>query len=130
MASLLLVYGSSLLLVFYLIRRFSPQKRLPLPPGLKGLPVIGNVADLPPKGGLEWQHWLKHKNAYGPLSCVTVFGQTIIILYDLEAALELLNKRGGKYSSRPRMVFAGEMSVLVMSKSRIRISLMRIQVRL
>jgi len=119
MASLPLVYGISLLLVFYLIRKFIfTQKQLPLPPGPKGLPIIGNVADMPPKGGLEWQHWLKHKNIYGPLSSVTVFGQTIILLHDLEAALELLDKRGGKYSSRPRMVFAGEMLVLVVSGSK------------
>ena len=116
MGILPLVYGTSLLLVFYLLRKLIfTHKQLPLPPGPKGLPIIGNVADLPPKGGLEWQHWLKHKTIFGPLSSVTVFGQTIILLHDLEAALELLDKRGGKYSSRPRMVFAGEMLVLVVS---------------
>ena len=88
------------------------------PPGPKGLPIIGNVADLPPKEGLEWQHWLKHKDIYGPLSSITVFGQTIILLCDLEAALELLDNRGAKYSSRGQMVFAGEMLVLVVSGSK------------
>lgn len=107
-----MLYGVAFLLVFYLLRKlFFSKKQLPLPPGPKGLPLVGNVADLPPKGGLEWQHWLKHKDLYGPISHVTVFGNTIILIHDLEIATELLDRRGGKYSSRSRMVFAGEMFV-------------------
>jgi len=108
-------YSVALLPVLYLLIKTvflrPTTSKLPLPPGPKGLPLIGNVGDLPPKGGLEWQHWLKHKDLYGPISSVTVFGQTIILVHDLEVALELLDKRGAKYSSRPRMVFAGEMYV-------------------
>lgn len=116
MPSLALVYGVAILLLSYIIKKlvFTPKK-LPLPPGPRGLPLVGNIGDLPPPGGLEWQHWLKHRDLYGPISSVTVFGQTIVLLHDLETALELLDKRGAKYSSRGRMVFAGEMSVLVVS---------------
>ena len=39
--------------------------RPPLPPGPKGLPVVGNVNDLPKPGILEAHHWLKHKDLYG-----------------------------------------------------------------
>lgn len=110
MPNLPLVYSITLLLGSYLFWKLVfTGRRLPLPPGPKGLPIIGNAADLPPTGGLEWQHWLKHKVLYGPLSSVTVFGQTIILLHDLKAAFELLDNRGAKYSSRGRMVFAGEM---------------------
>lgn len=35
------------------------------------------------------------------------FGQTIILIHDADAAIELLDKRGAKYSSRPQLVFAG-----------------------
>ncbi|KAJ5698623.1 cytochrome P450 [Penicillium macrosclerotiorum] len=103
-------YAVAFLAALYLLRKllFS-KKQLPLPPGPKGLPLVGNVADLPPKGGLEWQHWLKHKDIYGPISHVKVFGNTIVLVHDLEIATELLDRRGGKYSSRSRMVFAGEM---------------------
>lgn len=39
-------------------------------------------------------------------------GQTIIIVHDLSLALELMEKRSIKYSSRPKQVFAGEMYVM------------------
>lgn len=37
----------------------------PLPPGPKGLPLVGNVNDLPQPGVFEAHHWLKHKDLYG-----------------------------------------------------------------
>jgi hypothetical protein len=57
----------------------------------------------------EWQHWLKHKELYGPISSVSVFGQTLIIVNDVQIAIELMEKRSAIHSSRHRMVFAGEM---------------------
>jgi|SRR5579871_3345059 len=81
----------------------------PLPPGPKPKLIVGNLADLPPSGGHDYQHWLKHKELYGPISSVTVFGQNLIIVNDAQIAHELMEKRATLYSSRPRMVFAGEM---------------------
>ncbi|KUM58478.1 hypothetical protein ACN42_g8682 [Penicillium freii] len=37
-------------------------------------------------------HWLQHKDAYGPVSSITVLGQTIVILNDAKPAMELLAK--------------------------------------
>ncbi|KAJ4005762.1 hypothetical protein NW752_011090 [Fusarium irregulare] len=85
------------------------SKRPPLPPGPKGLPLVGNLSDLPPPGVVEAFHWLKHKDIYGPISSVTVMGQTIVIINDAKLAFDLLNKRSVKHSSRPTQVFAGEM---------------------
>lgn len=56
-------------------------------------------------------HWSKHKNLYGPVSSVTVLGQTIVIINDYESAVELLEKRSTIYSDRPSFVFCSEMSV-------------------
>jgi hypothetical protein len=36
-----------------------------LPPGPKGLPIVGNLFDLPPKGSEPGLHWLRHKDLYG-----------------------------------------------------------------
>ncbi|KAH7192845.1 cytochrome P450 [Fusarium flagelliforme] len=85
------------------------SKRPPLPPGPKGLPLLGNLNDLPPPGVVEAFHWLKHKDLYGPISSVTVMGQTIVIINDAKLAFDLLDKRSVKHSSRPTQVFAGEM---------------------
>ncbi|KAK7745701.1 hypothetical protein SLS62_009667 [Diatrype stigma] len=81
----------------------------PLPPGPKGLPIVGNVNDLPQPGVFEAHHWLKYKDLYGPISSITIMGGTIVIINDARIAIELLEKRSVKHSSRPRQVFAGEM---------------------
>ncbi|KAH6994765.1 cytochrome P450 [Fusarium venenatum] len=106
-----LLFGVCVSLAAYIgLRIFSNDpKRFPLPPGPKGLPLLGNLKDLPPSGVLEAFHWLKHKDLYGPISSVTVMGQTIVIINDAELAFDLLDKRSAKHSSRPTQIFAGEM---------------------
>ncbi|EOA92259.1 uncharacterized protein SETTUDRAFT_114627 [Exserohilum turcica Et28A] len=64
---------------------------------------------MPKPGVLECHHWLQHKDLYGPISSVTVMGQTIVILNDPAIALELLRDRSAIHSSRPSLVFAGDM---------------------
>ncbi|KAK6532769.1 hypothetical protein TWF281_006946 [Arthrobotrys megalospora] len=105
------LYGGALLTAILAIRKIiaSQQKQLPLPPGPKGALIVGNINDLPPPGPPEWQHWIKHKDLYGPISSITVLGQTIILVHDLDIAEELLVRRQSNYSSRPQMFFAGEM---------------------
>jgi hypothetical protein len=91
----------------HLIRSIS---KIPLPPGPRGLPFLGNVNDMPKDdGSLGSEHWLKHKDLYGPLSSVTVLGQTMIIINDERIALEMLRDRAAKHSDRPHQVFSGEM---------------------
>lgn len=109
------------------------SNRPPLPPGPKGLPLLGNLNDLPKPGVLEAEHWLKLKKLYGqwnrplailasicaklsllptgPISSLSVLGQNLVIINDAEVAFELFEKRSVKYSSRPKQLFAGEMYV-------------------
>lgn len=98
-------------LVAYVVHRLlrTKQNGLPLPPGPKGIPILGNLNDLPKPGILECHHWLKHKDLYGPISSITVLGQTFVIINDANIALELLRDRATIYSGRPKMVFSGEM---------------------
>jgi hypothetical protein len=99
------------LFTLYLLNRLLRSQRhdLPLPPGPKGLPILGNINDLPKPGILECHHWLKHKDSYGPISSITVLGQTFVVVNDADVALELLRDRAAKYSGRPKMMFSGEM---------------------
>ncbi|KAE8421204.1 cytochrome P450 [Aspergillus pseudocaelatus] len=77
-----------------------------LPPGPRPLPIIGNVLDLPPKGIPEYQHWFKHKDAYGPISSINVMGLHLVIFHDKEAAYAVMGKKAQKTSARPQMNFA------------------------
>jgi hypothetical protein len=105
------VVGVFALVGYFVYRQFF-QKRdalLSLPPGPRPLPIIGNLLDLPPAGTPEFQHWLPFKDLYGSLSSVTVFGQTMVIFQDRQAAYEIMNKMSLKTSSRPKSVFAYEL---------------------
>ena len=105
------IFISLVVLAFYLLNRVfrSSKHALPLPPGPKGLPLLGNTDGLPKPGGTEWQHWLTHKDLYGPISSITVLGQPFIIINSAEIALELLRDRANTNSGRPGMVFSGKM---------------------
>ncbi|KAL7929529.1 cytochrome P450 [Trichoderma chlorosporum] len=107
----LIVTQVAIALAFVLYRVFFRKKQdlLPLPPGPKPLPVVGNINDLPPPGVAEFQHWLSFKDKYGPISSVTVLGQTMVILHDRTAVSELLEKTSLKTSGRPVFFFASEM---------------------
>ncbi|CAG8120032.1 unnamed protein product [Penicillium salamii] len=99
---------AAIAVVFVLYFFLRPQAGLQLPPGPKRKPIIGNLLDLPAAGKQEWQHWLKHKELYGPLSSVSIFGTTLVIINDRKLAVEILEKRSAKHSSRPNLVFADE----------------------
>ncbi|KLO04414.1 cytochrome P450, partial [Schizopora paradoxa] len=45
----------------------------------------------------------------GPISSVTVFGQHIVIINDLDLAVDVLDKNSTVFSDRPVMVFGGQM---------------------
>ncbi|KAJ4289086.1 hypothetical protein N0V90_011428 [Kalmusia sp. IMI 367209] len=96
------------LFVAYAIRRLvqGDGNGRPLPPGPKGVPVLGNVNDMPKPGVLECHHWLEHKDLYGPISSVTVLGQTMVIINDPKIVFELLRDRSNIHSSRPHQNFS------------------------
>jgi hypothetical protein len=94
---------------YVLYSRFTTVVTLPLPPGPKSLPLLGNIADFPPAGVPEFEHWFKHKDVYGGISSVTVMGMTLVIIHDKKMAHDLLEQHASKTSGRPRMVMANEL---------------------
>lgn len=96
-------------------------KNLPLPPGPKGYPIIGNLLDMPQdKPWIAYNEWSK---TYGALQlyaffnlmasiayCVLgdmiyfeVLGQPFMVLGSLKRTSDLFDKRSSNYSDRMRM---------------------------
>lgn len=93
--------------VFFLIDKLFSGPSLPLPPGPKKLPIIGNVHQVQKKKQfLQFYEWSKR---HGPIMSLSMGGQPLIILSTTQAAQDLLAKRSAKYSDRPKMVMAGEL---------------------
>lgn len=93
-------------LFYRLSKGESPLKQIP---GPKALPILGNIADFPPAGIPEYQHWLKHKDLYGGISSVTVMGMTLVMIHDKQIAHDLLDRTSSKTSGRPTMVMANKL---------------------
>ncbi|UZJ53606.1 hypothetical protein CBS101457_002926 [Exobasidium rhododendri] len=83
-------------------KRSKSQSQLPLPPGPPGVFFFGNALQLPKER--PWLYFTELGKTYGPVTYLNVAGQHFIILNTLEAAKEILVKRGMRYSSRPRLV--------------------------
>lgn len=81
---------------------FGRRRNLPLPPGPKGYPLIGNVYDVPHH--YTWLEYAEWARKHGDVCSFSIFGNTTIVLNSLEDVTELLDKRSSNYSDRPRMV--------------------------
>lgn len=99
---------AAVVVLIYLAFKHVTDKRR-LPPGPKPHPIMGNARDFPPAHIPEYQHWLKHKELYGPISSVSVMGRTIVLVHDRKMAHDLLNSSASKTSGRPTMMMAGKL---------------------
>lgn len=88
----------------------STNNEAKLPPGPKGLPLVGNMFDFPPASIPEYRHWAKLREKYGPVISLSILGQKVIVIHDLAIAEHLMNVKLSKTSSRPHMTFANEMA--------------------
>jgi hypothetical protein len=59
------VFLAVIALYFYKYLNSPKTSALPLPPGPRGLPIVGNINDLPKPGKLECHHWAEHRDRYG-----------------------------------------------------------------
>ncbi|KAI0869338.1 cytochrome P450 [Hypoxylon argillaceum] len=74
------------------------------PPGPPTLPVLGNLHQLPKTNGhLQFQKWARE---YGPVYSLMLGPKVMIVLSSDQAVKDLLDKRGGIYSSRPERYIA------------------------
>lgn len=128
-----LVAGLSALAALLLL--FRPRRsRLPLPPGPKGYPLIGNLLQIPKNA--VWKYFgtetlekygmfhhscvplafrtvrvlmidLELAQTEGDIAYFSVLGSQIIVLNSYSAAHDLLFQRSSIYSNRPRLPMAG-----------------------
>ncbi|EXJ87635.1 hypothetical protein A1O3_04596 [Capronia epimyces CBS 606.96] len=77
-----------------------------MPPGPQPLPFIGNKLDVPQK--YPWIKFREWSRKYGPIYTVWFGRRPTVIISDPVVAVDLLEKRSHKYSSRPRFVVMGE----------------------
>ncbi|KAL1945441.1 hypothetical protein VTO73DRAFT_2292 [Trametes versicolor] len=71
----------------------------PLPPGPRGLPLLGNLFDMPRHSAwLRFSEWSKE---FGDVVHLRVLGRSVVLLNSAEATFDLLENRFGIYSNRP-----------------------------
>ncbi|KAF5356610.1 hypothetical protein D9758_008240 [Tetrapyrgos nigripes] len=96
--------GLVLLACFILFKLLRRGPSLPLPPGPKGWPIVGNAFEMP-KSHL-WRTFSDWGDKWGPIMSVKVLGTPFIIISDPLIAEGLLGKTGSLYADRPTMEMA------------------------
>ncbi|KAJ7281062.1 cytochrome P450 [Mycena rebaudengoi] len=75
------------------------RSTLPLPPGPRKLPLVGNLLDIP--ADLAWEKYMEWSKEYNSdIIHLNLAGQSVIVLSSLEATEDLLEKRSALYSDR------------------------------
>ncbi|KII86266.1 hypothetical protein PLICRDRAFT_93731 [Plicaturopsis crispa FD-325 SS-3] len=97
-------------LAIYLLQRVAgkAKRRASLPPGPTGLPLVGNLFDIPTSN--QWIKFAEWGKKYGDICSVTILGKPMIILNSAKAATDLLDKKSAIYSDRPIFPMAGELA--------------------
>ncbi|KAJ7448564.1 cytochrome P450 [Mycena latifolia] len=96
----------SIALGLYLTR--NQLKRLPLPPGPRKLPLVGNLFDVP--SVFQWETYMEwSKTFHSDILHLNIAGTSVIVLSSSDAAVDLLEKRSAIYSDRARMPMVSEL---------------------
>ncbi|KAK0236042.1 cytochrome P450 [Armillaria nabsnona] len=95
---LLLLVSLSALLSYRLLSSIR-RRRLPLPPGPKGLPLIGNLWDVPAE--YPWLTYAQWAATYGDVFYLDTPGNPTVVINSAQAAADIFEKRSGNYSDRP-----------------------------
>jgi hypothetical protein len=103
------------LLVLTALKCHAARRTLPLPPGPKPLPLIGNMFDFPKEK--EWLVYHAWNERYGNVVYIEALGTKLLILGSAAVVHELLECRSTVYSSRSWPIMMDDLCVLVLWES-------------
>ncbi|CAN8298043.1 unnamed protein product [Cochlearia groenlandica] len=88
-------------LVYTLTRFKHKPKRVNLPPGPPGWPVVGNLLQFTLSGKQFFEYVDEMRHVYGPILTLRMGFRTMIIISDANLAHESLIQRGAQFATRP-----------------------------
>ncbi|KAI0055995.1 cytochrome P450 [Artomyces pyxidatus] len=97
------VLAIGILTVFVVRYLKSPWRKVP--PGPRGLPLLGNVREF---ADTRWLTSSAVKNMYGDIMHLRVPGQSVVVLNSQRVAADLLDRRAATSSDRPHLILASE----------------------
>ncbi|KAF9522936.1 cytochrome P450 [Crepidotus variabilis] len=97
-----LVFGA-IGLYYYITKKRSEGL---LPPGPKGLPIIGNIADVPTEQ--EWRTYADWGRKWGGIIHLSLMGQSMVIINSADI-MDVFDRQGANFSDRPVLQMGGEL---------------------